>query len=124
MNVALNRSFAKFINLVIILNTVTLAQDRHPLDQAVTLFLEDVNVVFFTIFFLEMIIKLIGLGSKTYFKDRFNLFDFAIVLISTVDIFLYTYMDSEDATSKGAISALRAFRLLRIFKLAKSWREF
>jgi uncharacterized membrane protein len=30
---------------------------------------------FFTIFLAEMIIKLIGLGLKTYIKDRFNIFD-------------------------------------------------
>lgn len=35
-----------------------------------------------------MTIKLIGLGFKEYFKDKFNSFDFSIVLISCIDVSL------------------------------------
>ena len=38
------------------------------------------------IFFLEMIIMLIGIGFEEYVKDRFNIFDAIIVLISVPDI--------------------------------------
>ena len=33
-----------------------------------------------------MVIKIVGLGILYYFKDRYNAFDCAIVLISTVDV--------------------------------------
>jgi hypothetical protein len=70
-----------------------------------------------------MIIKLIGLGIKFYVKDKYNLFDFILVLISTIDIILSGLKGKKLSGSK-ALLALRAFRLLRIFKLAKSWKSF
>jgi hypothetical protein len=39
------------------------------------------------IFVLEGIIKIIGLGNK-YFKDKWNIFDFIIALLSIVGIIL------------------------------------
>jgi len=68
-----------------------------------------------------MVVKLIGLGFSTYIKDRFNIFDAVIVMLSIVDVSL-SY--SPNGGTGGAISAFRAFRLLRVFKLAKSWKKF
>jgi len=84
--------------------------------------LESVNQVFSLIFFLELLIKLVGLGFKGYFSDWFNVFDCFIVIISVADLAL-TFSGSDNAGG-GAISAMRGFRLLRIFKLAKSWKTF
>ena len=80
------------------------------------------NVSLSWIFFGEMIIKLIGLGLKDYAADSFNLFDCAVVMISLVE----TIIDwaGIDFGGGGAISALRAIRLLRVFKLARSWTSF
>lgn len=110
------------ITLCIILNTVVLALDRYPITKSETFLLEMLNLVFSLIFFLEMIIKLIGLGIRGYFKDAFNSFDCFIVVISCVDIAM-TYSTISSSKS-GAITALRAFRLLRVFKLAKTWKKF
>jgi hypothetical protein len=82
------------------------------------------NIGFFAVFFLEMIIKLIGYGLKNYFMEAFNSFDCIIVLVSCIDVVLQHSLYSKDGNSNGAISALRAFRLLRVFKLAKSWKKF
>jgi len=68
---------------------------------------------------LEMIIKLLGFGSKEYLKDKFNLFDGTIVLLSVADVVINFTLNSTTSSSNGAISAFRAFRLLRVFKLAK-----
>ena len=67
-----------------------------------------------------MILKLIGLGIKGYCKDRFNIFDGVIVILSTIEVIMF-YSGSGGPTSGGAISAFRAFRLLRMIKLARSW---
>jgi hypothetical protein len=45
-----------------------------------------------------------------------------VVLISIVDLILNYSVDTS-AGGASAISALRAFRLVRIFKLAKSWTQ-
>ena len=82
------------------------------------------NLVFFAIFFGEMIIKVIGMGPRLYIKDQFNVFDAIIVMLSIIDVIVSYSMPSDGADSgKGPISAFRAFRLLRVFKLSKSWKK-
>ena len=78
------------------------------------------NIIFFVVFLLEMLIKLIGMGPRVYVKDQFNIFDAFVVLISIVDLII-NYSVTTSGGGASAISALRAFRLMRIFKLAKSW---
>ena len=93
------------------------------------------------VFFLEMLLKILGLGITEYCKDSYNIFDFVIVMISiaemaisfemSMEIFLGTINDadriaaSELGGGKGAsgLSALRSFRLFRIMKLARSWKS-
>lgn len=82
------------------------------------------NIVFFVIFFLEMIIKILGMGPRLFIKDQYNIFDALIVTLSIIDVSIsYSILSEEAKMGKGAISAFRAFRLLRVFKLAKSWKQ-
>ena len=80
------------------------------------------NNILSWIFFAEMVIKLIGLGIKSYASDSFNLFDCAVVIISLIENIIDWLGISFGGG--GAISALRAIRLLRVFKLARSWTSF
>ena len=59
-----------------------------------------------------MVLKLLGLGVRRYVQDGFNVFDAIIVLVSFTEFFSF---------NSGGITVLRAFRLLRIFKIIKSW---
>jgi hypothetical protein len=69
-----------------------------------------------------MCIKLLGLGFKEYSEDSFNLFDCSVVMISLIENIIDWI--GVDFGGGGAISALRAIRLLRVFKLARSWTSF
>jgi len=60
-----------------------------------------------------MVIKMIGYGLPKYAKDNFNIFDCFIVCMSFVELIM--------PDSDSSLSVLRAFRLLRIFKIIKSW---
>ncbi len=98
--------------------------DYHPANEDLQKVLDLLNIVFFVIFFLEMVIKIIGLGPHLFIKDTYNIFDALIVTLSIIDVSLsYSLLSDEAKTGKGAISAFRAFRLLRVFKLAKSWKQ-
>jgi len=116
--------FSFLILLLILLNTVILALDRYPLGDNERVFLETFNDALSLCFFGEMIVKLMGLGVKGYAKDRFNLFDCLIVVVSMLEILLYQANLAKSVSSGGAISAFRAIRLLRVFKLARSWKGF
>lgn len=68
-----------------------------------------------------MFLKLLGLGIKYYFKDPFNRFDCFIAVTSLIDLAL---ADSVGAINVDTITVLRTFRLMRVFKLARTWKEF
>lgn len=69
-----------------------------------------------------MITKIIGMGPKLYIRDYFNIFDALIVILSIVDVSITFSANNDNSNEgKGAISAFRAFRLIRVFKLVKSW---
>ena len=78
------------------------------------------NLVFSVIFTFEVIIKLIGLGTSGFSADKINLFDATIVVISIVEIVIEHTGNAAKGGGGGAFSALRAFRLGRIFKMFKA----
>lgn len=82
------------------------------------------NEIFSWCFLAEMIIKLIGLGVKDYTRDAFNIFDACLVIISLVDYIILHIPQLSFGSSGGALSAFRSIRLLRVFKLARSWTSF
>jgi len=111
------------ITVCIVFNTVALAADHWPMDEGFEDNLEVFNFIFTVIFIVEMLLKLPGLGVRDYFSDNFNLFDFIIVVISIFETISIppSFIKESDSTGGGGISALRSFRLFRIFKLAREW---
>jgi len=79
-------------------------------------------VVLTWVFIVEMVTKLIGFGIKDYLTDAFNIFDGTVVMISVFEMILEAVLGGFKAG--GAVSSLRAVRLLRVFKLARSWTSF
>lgn len=79
------------------------------------------NQIFSWFFVAEMLIKLGGLGLKNYARDSFNLFDALLVMLSLVEMVL-EFMGKSGLG--GALIAFRGIRLLRVFKLARSWTSF
>ena len=114
--------FALFIILMIIWNTLVLASDTFPADQNYEEMARFLNTYFTYCFLAEMLIKLLGLVVKEYARDKFNLFDAAIVILSMVEIALEEL--GLGTGNAGAFSAFRSIRLLRTFKLVRSWKEF
>jgi len=74
------------------------------------------------IFFLELVVKLLGLGFREYLRDTHNWLDAFVVVTSLVE-FIMQYT-GQDLSVNGAFTALRGIRLLRVLKLARSWTTF
>ncbi|XP_073739126.1 sodium channel protein type 9 subunit alpha isoform X3 [Callorhinus ursinus] len=100
------------ITICIVLNTMFMAMEHHPMTDEFKNVLTVGNLVFTGIFAAEMVLKLIAMDPYEYFQIGWNIFDSLIVTLSLVELFL--------ADVEG-LSVLRSFRLLRVFKLAKSW---
>eukprot|EP00752_Nemacystus_decipiens_P011295 g10037.t1 len=118
--------FQNSITLLIVLNTLVLALDHHPMDEDFSTYLEVCNFAFSLCFMLEMVLKVAALGPREYAKDNFNIFDGFIVISGLLELILSPpdILTGETGnTSGGALSALRSFRLFRVFKLAREWNS-
>ncbi|XP_060910358.1 sodium channel, voltage-gated, type I-like, alpha [Labrus mixtus] len=100
------------ITICIALNTLFMAMEHYPMSEGFANMLCVGNYVFTGIFTAEMVLKIIAMDPYYYFQEGWNIFDAIIVSLSLVEFFL---------EQKGNMSVLRSFRLLRVFKLAKSW---
>ena len=120
-----NPSFDGTVVGLIILNTIVLGLDHHPMEKEFEFNLEIINFVLSVLFTLEMILKLIGLGPVQYVRDGYNRFDGLIVTFSLVELGISPpeFLAPGHPGGGGGISALRSFRLFRIFKLARSWTD-
>jgi hypothetical protein len=78
----ISRHFSTIIFVTIILNTITLATTWYGEPKEVTLAVLILNYIFSFVFIMETVMKITGLGFKEYFKDKWNLFDFIVVLLS------------------------------------------
>ena len=102
---------------LVFLNTVIISSVHHGMPDYWRGFLNIAEYVFLALFSTELILKLYGLGARTYFRSSFNKFDFAVVSGSICEV-IYSYFRPD--VSFG-ISVLRALRLLRIFKITSAW---
>ncbi|KAM9187892.1 sodium channel protein type 11 subunit alpha [Dugong dugon] len=99
------------ITICIIVNTIFLAMEHHKMDNNFKQMLAAGNLVFSGIFIAEMCLKIIALDPYHYFRRGWNVFDCVVALLSLADVL----------TFEKSLPVLRSFRVLRVFKLAKSW---
>jgi hypothetical protein len=115
----MSSAFSGFILTLIVLNTLILALDKYPQDQDTTDVYNTINMVLTWCFFGEMVIKIMGFGIKQYARDKVNLFDAFVVILTIAENILDLAVSDSSISSGGAISGFRAVRLFRIFKLAR-----
>ena len=87
--------FDHFISLVIILNSILLGMQDYTVNLVPDFVsqhnkdLEQIGMVLTIIFFLECILKIIGMGfvihRNSYLRDSWNRLDFFVVLVSILD---------------------------------------
>uniref|UniRef100_A0A8C0GD10 Sodium channel protein n=1 Tax=Chelonoidis abingdonii TaxID=106734 RepID=A0A8C0GD10_CHEAB len=92
------------VTVCIVVNTIFMALENHN----TTVYLRNMFIVFIGIFTAEVIFKIIALDPYYYFQRGWNIFDSIIVMISLISRIWAFNIDF--------------FRLLRIFKLSRSWQ--
>ncbi|XP_076823627.1 voltage-dependent calcium channel type A subunit alpha-1-like isoform X3 [Clavelina lepadiformis] len=102
---------------LVMLNTVFLSSVHYGEPKWWRNFLYYAEFVFLGLFSFEILIKVYGLGPRTYMRSSFNIFDFLVILGSIFEI-IWSVM--RPGASFG-ISVLRALRLLRVFKFTSAW---
>ncbi|NWY41886.1 SCN5A protein, partial [Sylvia atricapilla] len=109
------------ITVCIVMNTLFMALEHNNMSSAFKFTLKIGNLVFTGIFTAEMILKIIALDPYYYFQQPWNIFDSVIVTLSLVELGFPRRRSGKEKGKGGTLSVLRSFRLLRVFKLAKSW---
>ncbi|KAH0632051.1 hypothetical protein JD844_020081 [Phrynosoma platyrhinos] len=94
-----SKYFNRGIMIAILINTLSMGIEYHEQPDELTNALEISNIVFTSMFALEMVLKLLAFGIWGYIKNPYNIFDGII--------------------SDGGLSVLRTFRLLRVLKLVR-----
>jgi hypothetical protein len=123
--------FETFITFCILLNTVVLSFDAEPeLAFAPADTLELINDILSWVFVAETCLKLYAMGFRIWSKDNFNIFDGILVSFSLIEFAISLVATDNNecnvAGGGGAFTALRTFRLFRVvraFKLARSWES-
>jgi uncharacterized membrane protein len=116
---ATSTRMASLTMFLIIANTILMASEFYGMPSAMAVAYEIVNYVITSYFALEMAVKLVGLTPRGYVADKFNIFDGVVVIVSVVELII----TSTTGDGGGMLSALRTGRLLRVFKLARSWPQ-
>ncbi|NXO42044.1 SCN5A protein, partial [Locustella ochotensis] len=109
------------ITICIVMNTLFMALEHNNMSGDFKYMLKIGNLVFTGIFTAEMILKIIALDPYYYFQQPWNIFDSVIVTLSLVELSFPKHKSKKERQKGGTLSVLRSFRLLRVFKLAKSW---
>uniref|UniRef100_A0A8C5IN58 Sodium channel protein n=1 Tax=Junco hyemalis TaxID=40217 RepID=A0A8C5IN58_JUNHY len=109
------------ITVCIVMNTLFMALEHNNMSPTFKYMLKIGNLVFTGIFTAEMILKIIALDPYYYFQQPWNIFDSVIVTLSLIELSFPKHKSKKERTKGGTLSVLRSFRLLRVFKLAKSW---
>ncbi|KAM4663220.1 voltage-dependent T-type calcium channel subunit alpha-1G [Discoglossus pictus] len=105
-----SKYFGRGIMIAILINTLSMGIEYHEQPDELTNALEISNIVFTSLFALEMLLKLLVYGPFGYIKNPYNIFDGVIVVISVWEIV---------GQQGGGLSVLRTFRLMRVLKLVR-----
>ena len=113
--------FKTFITLCILANICVQSLDQYP-EKDYMKNMDLISSAFSFVFILEVLLKITAIGIKSYFRDKSHFFDMVIFCSSVADVVTnYFYAG---LISQNNLTVLRAFRLIRLFKLAKLWSTF
>ena len=69
----MNEWFSFIVLTLIVVNTIVLALYQYPIDSYKEVRYNMINTVLTWLFFLEFVIKVVGLGPSFYLKDKVNI---------------------------------------------------
>jgi len=98
-----SKKFQHFLIFLILFNAITLGMETSEFGKANASLLHTIDTTILILFSIELVLKLIVYRTQ-FFRSGWNWFDFIIVAISW-------------APTSGALSVLRAFRILRVLRL-------
>ncbi|KAH9629085.1 hypothetical protein HF086_008534 [Spodoptera exigua] len=95
-----------------------------PVTATAMMTIKSLNLFFYIVYVLEMIIKMCAFGFCGYFKSHWNKLDFFIIVMATSDLVLdvldaLTTWDKWSNFNSSFITATKLLRMLRFLRLCK-----
>lgn len=100
--------FISLITAAIVLNTLVLCLEHYNMPASLSEFCFYANLVFSSIFIVELVLKVTAMGVKGYFADRLNMFDTLVVLFSIIE---FSLGGTSESSGGGRLSVLRYFTI-------------
>ncbi|XP_078106744.1 two pore channel protein 1 isoform X1 [Sander vitreus] len=116
-----SKAFQYAMYVVVAINGVWILVETYTLNSGISWsrFVPWSYIVFLTIYGVEVLLKISGLGPMAYFSSGWNLFDFSV----TVFAFLGLTALAFDMEPFYFIVVLRPLQLLRLFKIKQRYRN-
>ncbi|XP_072948240.1 sperm-specific sodium:proton exchanger [Epargyreus clarus] len=119
--------FDGFIYLMILCNTPVILLEvvtRVPVSNTLMYTVKSLNLFFYIIYVLEMVIKMLAYTISGYFKSHWNKLDFFIIVMATGDLVLdildtVTPWDKWNNFNSSVLTATKLLRMLRFLRLCK-----
>uniref|UniRef100_A0A915C571 Ion transport domain-containing protein n=3 Tax=Parascaris univalens TaxID=6257 RepID=A0A915C571_PARUN len=117
--IATSKYFDLAIAAVIGINVISMAMEFYMMPAGLKYVLKALNYFFTAVFTLEAAMKLIALGIKRFFKERWNQLDMFIVVLSIAGIIFEEFEALELPINPTIIRVMRVLRIARVLKLLK-----
>jgi hypothetical protein len=110
-------AFEMGIMACIVCNTLLMACSYYQQSDEYTFGIEIVNYIFASVFTVELILKMLGLGPAQYFANWWNCFDFLVVMGTNISVLLTVGFN----LNIGPVASLaRAFRMCQMGRMLKN----
>ena len=117
-HVIVDNKFELVMMMFLLLNILLMPFQTYKASKFQIQFLEYVNFNFSVLFALEAMAKIYALYPLQYFESRWNRFDFAVVIISYVDLLL-SFQGAARHAEGNIFRVFRVVRVLRAFRIFK-----
>ncbi|CAG9531711.1 unnamed protein product [Cercopithifilaria johnstoni] len=118
-NIVTSKYFDLAIAAVIGVNVISMAMEFYMMPTGLKYVLKTLNYFFTAVFTLESAIKLIALGIRRFFSERWNQLDISIVILSIAGIVFEEFEALELPINPTIIRVMRVLRIARVLKLLK-----
>ncbi|CAI5454353.1 unnamed protein product [Caenorhabditis angaria] len=114
-----SKYFDLAIAAVIGINVISMAMEFYMMPKELKYVLKALNYFFTAVFTLEAAMKLIALGFKRFFIEKWNRLDMFIVILSIAGIIFEEFEALELPINPTIIRVMRVLRIARVLKLLK-----
>ncbi|TRZ02076.1 hypothetical protein DNTS_016493 [Danionella cerebrum] len=116
-----SKAFQYAMYLVVAVNGIWILVETNMLNDGVswTHIVPWSYIIFLTIYGIEVLLKITGLGPMSYFSSGWNLFDFSVTVFAFLGLIALAF----DMEPFYFIVVLRPLQLLRLFKIKQRYRN-